>query len=532
MKSIDVGKLIISPYEFDSILSLRIEKGLNEHSTLFVYGIIRDEKEFTPATDMTEGTNIICQNDGQVYFNGVLQSVKVTKVKVVYHVQIRAISNTILLDTVKHKRSFQDNSQSYKSIVEEVIQDNDGTVTYNASEETVENIILQYNETDWEFAKRLASHTQDVLIPITDDKPSFHLGAPDQGSGEIESREYAISKDFDLFRLMSTQEDPLTADDVKLYCVETDELICELGEKLSLNGTELHVCKISLSLVKAAIKVVYTLCAKKAITTAKFYNRAITGLALDGTVLKAEDDNVKLHLDIDEKQDEDKAHLFSYATGYSAEGHTGWYVMPEEDDKVQLLFPSEDEKFAYAASSVRQEGTDKTTDPLVKYLRTPFGKEIKLEEKEILITGKDDETFIRINEDTGIDIITTKDISIKCDGTMDIKSKKNMTVTTDENLTITAKDSIVMNCGGNRVKIDPPSGIAVSTDKQIKMNSVDDTSLDSKNMINVSSNDDMNLSSNKNLYESADSQMVLSCSGSTVRIDGDINMRARDIKEN
>ena len=165
MKAIDVGKLKILPFEFESIIEMRISKKLNEHDTLYVIGVIRDEKQFAPVSDVTEGTNIICENDGIIYFNGVLQSVKIKCRESVYYLEVYAVSNTVLLDTVKYKRSFQDNSQTYKSIVESVIKSSGASVTYNAPELTVENIILQYNETDWEFVKRLASHTEDVLIP-------------------------------------------------------------------------------------------------------------------------------------------------------------------------------------------------------------------------------------------------------------------------------------------------------------------------------------------------------------------------------
>lgn len=42
-----------------------------------------------------------------------------------------------------------------------------------------------------------------------------------------------------------------------------------------------------------------------------------------------------------------------YATGYSTEVHTGWYVMPEEGDTVQVIFPTENENQAYAVQSAR-----------------------------------------------------------------------------------------------------------------------------------------------------------------------------------
>jgi hypothetical protein len=532
MKSIDVGKIKVSPFEFETVIEIKINKEPGEHATLYVCGLVKDDKQIKPVTDMTEGTNIKCENDGQVYFNGVLQNVKITCVDEVYRLEVYAVSNTVLLDVVKHKRSFQDNEQTYQKITEAVIKDNNGSVTYNAPEMKVENIILQYGETDWEFAKRLASHTHDVLIPITDDKPAFHFGTPDKGGAKLETNNYSISKDFNAFRRMSDETAPLTTDDVTVYTVETDELLCDLGEKFNLNGNDLHVCRVSITLVKSALSIVYTLSAKKAVSAPKFYNRAITGLTLDGTILKVENDTVKLHLGIDDEQDEGKAHFFKYATGYSAEGHTGWYVMPEDGDTVQLFFPNEDEKYAYAVSSVRQEDTEKTSDPLVKYLRTPFGKEIKLDEKEILITSKDDETFIRINEETGIEIITPHPVLVQSGSTINIESEDNMTLLTEKNLFIQAKESIEMVNGKNILKFDS-KGINLSTDKKFGLVSDDDATIDGKKVVGVKSGKDLKLDGGGKLTGSGKSAIELSSGGSSVKLaSSGVDIKGTMIKEN
>ncbi len=62
--------------------------------------------------------------------------------------------------------------------------------------------------------------------------------------------------------------------------------------------------------------------------------------------------------------------------------------------------------------SVRKEDTDKTTGLEVKYLCTLNGKEIKLDKEEILITAKDDVTYIKINEASGVEIITDKAVQV------------------------------------------------------------------------------------------------------------------------
>jgi len=79
MKIIDIGKMKISPFEFDSILEVRIEKKLNDHSMMYACGIIKDDKKFAPVTDNSEDVKVKCENGGAPYFSGVLQSLSITK---------------------------------------------------------------------------------------------------------------------------------------------------------------------------------------------------------------------------------------------------------------------------------------------------------------------------------------------------------------------------------------------------------------------------------------------------------------------
>ena len=552
MKLIDVGKLKVSPFVFDSIIEMRIEKRLNEHETLYVCGIIKDKLQDSPVYDMTDGTNIKCENDGKVYFSGVLQSVKITSVEDIFRLEAYAVSNTILIDTVKHKRSFQDEGQTYQDIVEKVIADNGqkGTVTYNADAKTVENIILQYNETDWELARRLASHTEDVLIPITADNPSFHFGATDEGGAEIETNNFAVSKEFR--RFLVGDDDPQKVAEIAKFTVVTDEYLCGLGEKFSLNGTDLRVCHMLITYIDSALTIAYTLTAKDCIDTHKYFNHAITGLVLDGKVTEVKDDTLKLDLADSsirgvEKVPDDKLkrgveedtgerHFFTYATGYSMEKHTGWYVMPEVDDIVQLLFPREDEKFAYAISSLRQEQTDRTGDYLVKYLRTSFGKEIKFDKNEILISALDDTTFIRINEDEqiGIEVITPHPILIRSvESTINIESEDDMTITTEKNLYIEAKESIEMVCKGNVMKFIPSDGIAFSTDKRYEVLSDENMTHDCRKEMGLKSGKDMKLDCGDKLIESAQKKIEVSCSGSSIIMQSKgIDVKGKEIKQN
>ena len=535
MKSIDIGKIVIKPFNFYEIKEIKIEKKLNDHSFMFVKGIIRDVDGFSPVDTMTRGTSVQCLNNGKVYFSGILQSVKVIKTSGDQHyLEVSAVSNTILLDTVKHKRSFQNNGQSFQDIVESVIADSSGKVTYNADVMNVENIIIQYNETDWEFAKRLASHTQDVLIPITDDTPAFHFGATDKSGGMLNTSSYSKFKDFNILRKMSDEFEPLVEDDIMLCTVETDGLICDLGEKLTVNGEGFYVRHISVTINEksASLKVVYTLCPKKSISGPKYYNKATTGLVLHGEVIALKGDTLQLKLYvydkhnseskvyIDDDQSAGNEHFFKYATGYSAENHTGWYVMPEVNDVVQLFFPNEDEKNAYALSSVRQGKNVRTNDHLQKFLRTPFGKEIKFDKNKILITAKDSSTFIKITENSGIEIMTPDPIRVTSrNSTIDVTAGNDINVLTHANMNVTVK-------GDATILVEGDSDTTVKGDATVLVEGDTDTTVKGDATVLVEGNTDTTVKGNATVLVEGDSDTTVK-GDAMVSVDGNTDTSVR-----
>ncbi|MCL1809042.1 MAG: hypothetical protein FWG42_04630 [Clostridiales bacterium] len=522
MKPINDGNFTVAPFEFDSIQELRIERNLNEHATLFVKGVVKIDWKDMPVTDATEYTNVKCEADGNVYFSGVLQSVSITCEEDVYYLEASAISHTIKLDSKMHKRAFQDTGATYPDIVSAIIGEGGGVVNYHSPAKPIERILVQYGETDWEFAKRLASHSQDVLTPVsTSDEPEFHFGVEDGScAGEILTASFSVFKDFNLLRTRSNDDQPLDEGSITMYKVKTDDFsygMYDAGEKVRLNGMDLYVRQAVLSLGQAVLGCSYTLATKSAITAPKTYNKNITGLALKGVVQVVENDDVKLDLAIDYQPGTNQ--FFKYATDYSPESHTGWYVMPEIGDTVFLIFPTEDEKDAHASSSMRQSGTGKTGDPLVKFLRTPYGKEVKLEEKEVLITGKDDETYIKINEDSGIEIYTLKPVKVFSDETMEITSTGDMSIATEANLKITAKDSIEVICGAgeeNKVIMTPADGINVKTVEELNMMSQKDTNIESKIKMSFTSADDMMINSDNKLLESGKKAVTLTNGGNAM----------------
>jgi phage baseplate assembly protein gpV len=544
----------VEPFALERILELELIKRTNEHARLRVRGVLAEGEEDQLIEEQWGEKPMKLLEGGTVLFSGAAVDVGVICENGVYYLEAEAVSWTVKLDQTEKKRSFQEKGLSYQSIVNQLAGEAGGKAECNAPEKQVRNLLLEYRETDWEFLKRLASHSNSVLVPDPKaEKPSFAFGAGDgkEYKGEaIKLGDFAVRKRVSHFRELSQAEDiSYQEQDAVEYTLRTDHAALEIGDYIHFKGKKLYVREANIHLKGSVFTCRYDLTTKTGLSAKKLCHPYISGLTLNGTVLKAEGDKVKVHLAIDGKQEEGKAYPFPYATGYSAEGHTGWYVMPEEGDTVQVVFPSEDENDAYAVQSVRQEDTDKTADPKVKYLRTPDGKEIKLDKEEILITAKDNITYIRINEKDGVEIITDKEVQVTSGGSVTVASgdRISMTSTNDfsivsgKNLLISAADSIAMACKENNLNLETPAnGIEMSASKPIKIEGKDAIDLAGDGKLTITSGKAMQVTAKQNLEMASKKKMSLSasssleevCKASSIKMNGSIDLKGTMIKEN
>ncbi|MDE7312395.1 MAG: DUF2345 domain-containing protein [Eubacterium sp.] len=548
----EVGKYSVEPFALERILELEMTKKVNEHARLHVRGVLQEGEEASLIGQQWDAQPIKLTQAGKTLFCGVATDLGVICESGVYYLEAEAVSWTIELDRKEKKRSFQEKGRSYQSIVNELAAEAQGTAEYTAPDKQIKNLLLQYRETDWEFLKRLASHSNSVLVadPAAE-TPSFSFGLAGGSSYEEETSkaDFCVHKKVARYRKLSQCEDvSYQEEDAVEYTIRTEHAALEIGDQVSIQGNSLYVREVCLRLKGSVFLCFCTATTKSGICASKACHPHISGVTLDAKVLKAQNDTVKVHLSIDQAQEEGKAYPFPYATGYSAEGHTGWYVMPEIGDTVQVIFPTEDENEAYAVQSARQQDTEKTADPKVKYLRTPDGKEIKLDGEEILITANDGVTYVRINEKTGVDIYTDKEVKVISEGSIAVDSKdsismackNNFSIQAGKNLVITAEDSISMTNIGNNLTMVPMAGTSLAAAKPILVTSGDKIQIASKGKFSASSNNAMKLSAAKDLSAQAGKKLALSassalqqsCRGSSIQMNGTIQMKASLIKEN
>ena len=118
---------------------------------------------------------------------------------------IQAVSGTILLDQKKSNRVFQKKVQTYMGIASTVTADTEHSACIlPGSDMRTGGTLIQYQETDWRFLKRMASQLGLPLVPDTSYYyPRFCLGLPEgekRELGEIiscdlcfDGRYYAVS---------------------------------------------------------------------------------------------------------------------------------------------------------------------------------------------------------------------------------------------------------------------------------------------------------------------------------------------------
>ncbi|WP_248615387.1 phage baseplate assembly protein V [Leptotrichia trevisanii] len=123
------------------------------------------------------GRSNIVDNTGnsteKIFLNGVIKELQINETTAgALTVEITAISKSVLLDRIPRYRSFQDPTLTYSAIAEEINGNygtNDGKIV-NVGEDmqAVPRMTIQYNETDWEYLKRIASYTGQPIMAYSD----------------------------------------------------------------------------------------------------------------------------------------------------------------------------------------------------------------------------------------------------------------------------------------------------------------------------------------------------------------------------
>lgn len=353
----------------------------------------------------------------------------------VYIIHVDSVSFTYLMDIDLRSRSFQHTSMIYKEVVGIVVGGySNGQFSDRVSEwRAIGRPIIQYMETDWSFLKRLSSHFNSYLVPsLLSEGPQFYFGQPNPDRGSIEVHNYSVHRDFGRLKRIQTEVPGAYELDFTEFEVEVYD-IYKLGDKVTFGNVQAYISRTEYSYENSIIRNTLRLTQRKGMSTLFVPNNNIAGVSLFGKVIAVARDRVKIHLDIDEVQNLAEAYWYPYATMYASEGEVGWFCMPELGDAVRLYHPDGDEGNAMVINSIkahdpnedveRLDPEHRMIDPDVKYLRSAFGKEVRIRPDGIDVIAKDDNVFMSLNDDGTITIISNDKISIAAVNDIEVKAK-------------------------------------------------------------------------------------------------------------
>ena len=334
------------------------------------------------------------------------------------------------------------------------VYDKTGTVKLeNVTDKAIEKIVLRLNETEWEFTQRMAGNLgAPIFTNIFSEKPVVTLGVPaPQNTVEVDLNQ--LSQNFADSKFQFIKSNPKAkAESLNLINEDFSSVhiggclnYLYIGDKVKLNKKEYFVKKVSAHFEDGVFVSSYDLVGKtSAFFLPIFKQKNIAGRVFVAQVMKVEKDKIQAFLlNVDKEYDSSSTTWFPFATTYSSADGSGWYVMPEKEDYVRILFPSEDTKDAFAVSSIN---TAPLKEPKNKSFKAPGGREILLTDDAIEIIAEHKKTFIKLDKSGNINVVAAKDIVISSsDGNINFDAKGK--------IQLIGQKEIIAQSGQSHVKI-------------------------------------------------------------------------------
>ncbi|OPH46695.1 phage tail protein [Paenibacillus ferrarius] len=440
--------MVVFPYEFESLLDFKLVQQAGEHSHLTLSGIVPEDKldQYVERADDEERIQVSVQDKDRtiILFQGMVTRLTVQAVNGVRKLMVEAYSETMRMDMKKKTRSFQNTQLAYSALFNQLVADYpQADVTDGASNgKRTGGLLVQYKETDWQFARRVASQFHAPLVPIcTQSGVKVSVGLPDQGEPQkLDAYNYAIKKDLKGYKQKSENGmSDLNEQNSISYEVSSSKILT-LCSPVQFQRRTLYVYRAETRIDKGVMIHDYVLKDREGLGVPTEYAYALAGVSLFGKIAGVSKDQVKVNLHIDGGQS--GGLWFAYSTVYSSPDGSGWYCMPEEGDEVRLYFPDEQEKHAFAASSVNTASSDpqKRSDPSVKSISTKYGKQIVFKPGSVEIIGSG-KLLMKLTDDGGIEINSDKKIMLSAEDDIEITGGAKVVIQGEQGVDLKQADA-------------------------------------------------------------------------------------------
>ena len=158
MEFFTLDQLAIEGVSLGPVVELEIHNRPGEHGWMRVRAQVGEEEEETILYRLASRQPGRLYGTGQLLFAGLLSQVEFYRKDQVRYGILTFRTADCLMDVEKKSRSFQDTSMTYSELLDQILQSYPGSAyLLSVPDEPIGQLLVQYQETDWQFLKRVFS---------------------------------------------------------------------------------------------------------------------------------------------------------------------------------------------------------------------------------------------------------------------------------------------------------------------------------------------------------------------------------------
>ncbi len=422
------GALTYGDFElsFSNIVSmeeLEIEEGADAHGRMRLTAVVDADQELDIFRGLPKTVTLYYKTgrSRSPLFAGIVMQSYMKRSGSHIQLELEAGGMTYLLDITRKIRTFQNLEETSHQIIDAVMADYQGSFyKKNIAAKPVGQFLFQYEETDWEFLKRLASQYHGRIYPdALSGQISFQAGLPPAAPVWQAEQNFYVSRcgfgAYEAYR--ENADDAALPQQYIRYEIESVQIL-PLGACVTWRKGDWYISAVKRKLRAGLLVNTYELSRKEADRCLRCFNGLLPGISLDAVVADVKRDQVQVTIKNDLNTAGSGRYWFPYSTVSGSADGSGWYCMPERGEAVRVYFPTGDEREAYVISNAagKTGGGKGNMDPAVRHISTAQGNVVSLSEGGADISVKDGAAGISLGASGEITITATDSISLFAGG--------------------------------------------------------------------------------------------------------------------
>lgn len=405
MSNITYDKLSVAGVEYISIESLEIRQCVNCHATAAISMVVEYEKGRNAVDSANEKEVISILADKKAIFCGVIQKAGVNYEKGYCLLKLELISTSILWDLQKKNRSYQVIGTDFGEIILQSTN-GQGVIVNYAMPKASESVVVQYQETTWQFMLRMAAYMETaVFVDAASVVPKIKIGVSGEEAKKGQERVSGETGG-----------------------AGSSEAVIALG---SIKGSGI-IRYIKSTISKGTLESYYAYARLEDMIPD--YNRpSYIGKIFSGIVQSVSQTAIQVWIpELDDSFDKGSNTWFPYSTAYSTSVNgAGIYCMPVKDDPVRVFLPSERLKDIFSSSGSVMRGI--VEDKEERCFCTPDGMNILFAKDGLSVSTKTNKAFIKLHKDGSIAIASAKSIYVISKSNIDMQAVNGLVEISAEN---------------------------------------------------------------------------------------------------